>query len=466
MELASTPPYACHLCGHVVDEQTTEKIPSSSSSIETFSKSNDSPSLSELGLPEKEGKHLAKLQASLDSEIARLRTSLELIEEKRRQVGTRMWICKSARHPIRRLPNEILTRIFNFCVEGDVNFVEGSGKTDWQNDGPSTLDLDHSLWALSQVCQRWRNLALSLPKLWTAININCVVRKEKPEIDLMRWRLALTLERSRDQPLYISWFEDYSLDPAVLRLLGSCSARWKCATIRASTVGFDLLAFTTTSFTALSRLRLYFEEDPDWLDEEEGASMFSLWEDAPALTKVYLSSSSDIHPHLATLVPWEQIRDLTLASNNSYERKMIVWPDLHEILPLMDNIHKCFIQSFSFDHNLSHIPALSIPFTLAHLQSLKLFAASSPDSIAAFLDSVTLPALTSFQVFPLEADDIQSIVTRFLKRSACTLAILGLMGINDDTLIELLSLREIQGVQDLLISGPQVSRNRRPPQCL
>ncbi|KAK1233194.1 hypothetical protein PQX77_003661 [Marasmius sp. AFHP31] len=455
MELASTSPYACHLCGHVVDERTTEKIPSSSCNFEAFSKCNDSPSLLELGMFESERQHLAKLQASLDLEIARLRTSLELIEEKRRQVGTSMWFCKSAQHPIRRLPNEILAEIFNFCVEGDVNIVEGSGKADWQNDGPSTLDLDQTLWALSQVCQRWRNLALSSPKLWTAININWVVRKEKPEIDLMRRRLALTLERSRDQPLYISWFEGYSLEPALLRLLGSCSARWKCATIRASTVGFHLLALTTTSFTTLSRLRLYFEEDSDWLDEEEGTSEFSLWEDAPALTKVYLASSSDIHPHLETLVPWEQIRDLTLVTNDSYDRDLIEWPDLHEILPLAGNIHKCFIQSFSFDHDLSHIHSLSVPFTLAHLRSLKLIAASSPNSIAAFLDSVTLPALTVLQAFPLEADGIQSTVTRFLSRSACTLVTLGLMGINDGTLIELLNLREIQGVRELLISGPR-----------
>ena len=66
-------------------------------------------------------------------------------------------ILQSAVSIVRRLPDDILRLIFSFVVEAVPDHRR--------------LDTNRGAWTLSQVCTRWRSIALSMPSLWSTIMI-------------------------------------------------------------------------------------------------------------------------------------------------------------------------------------------------------------------------------------------------------------------------------------------------------
>ncbi|KAJ8088753.1 hypothetical protein PM082_013996 [Marasmius tenuissimus] len=92
--------------------------------------------------------------------------------------------------------------------------------------------------------------------------------------------------------------------------------------------------------------------------------------------------------------------------------------------------------------------------TFVHLHSLTLTSASSPESIAALLDSVTLPALRALKASPVVFERTTSSIARLLRRSSCSLNTLALDGAADELLIDLLNVPEIHNLRVLSIGGP------------
>ncbi|KAJ6616666.1 hypothetical protein B0H10DRAFT_1379670 [Mycena sp. CBHHK59/15] len=80
--------------------------------------------------------------------------------------------------PIRQLPNEITSEIFIHCVDDDPDISSP--------ELPPTPAI-----ALSQVCRGWRAIALALPRLWNALNLN------NPSSDL----ISICIARSGQHPL-------------------------------------------------------------------------------------------------------------------------------------------------------------------------------------------------------------------------------------------------------------------------
>ncbi|KAJ7707329.1 hypothetical protein B0H17DRAFT_1000412, partial [Mycena rosella] len=81
---------------------------------------------------------------AIDEEIERLRT-------RRTKFVEFATVQKAVFSPLRRLPSEILSEIFLWCLEDET----------W---------LPHiwrvQPWSISKVCRRWRETALSTPSLW------------------------------------------------------------------------------------------------------------------------------------------------------------------------------------------------------------------------------------------------------------------------------------------------------------
>lgn len=95
-------------------------------------------------------------------------------------------------HPVRAIPNEILSRIFEFCVPG---------VTDPREPIPShTLSPQHPPWTLSQVSRRWRLVALSYAKLWSSLCLNGRMFEPGQEVH----RANLSLQRSGNRKIGVS----------------------------------------------------------------------------------------------------------------------------------------------------------------------------------------------------------------------------------------------------------------------
>ncbi|THU80985.1 hypothetical protein K435DRAFT_694550, partial [Dendrothele bispora CBS 962.96] len=94
--------------------------------------------------------------------------------------------------PIRRLPLECLSHIFALVCTG-------CKVTREEVDCPATR--------LSQVCAGWRELARSIPILWSDININLYLVPESESFrcngDMIRSILTTHLELSKNSPLCI-----------------------------------------------------------------------------------------------------------------------------------------------------------------------------------------------------------------------------------------------------------------------
>ncbi|KAJ8088754.1 hypothetical protein PM082_013997 [Marasmius tenuissimus] len=259
--------YSCNRCGYIVDENASERVPQSSGLTDTFSKSNNPPSLSDLSPLETERVELTRILAVLVSQTARLRASTEILKDKKRQVEARLWTYKSAVHPIRRMPNELLAVIFGLCAEEDTR-MQRKGPSGLVHGSLSMLNVKGCPWTLSQVCRRWRGLVFSLSNLWTVISVNWHgdFGMESIQSTSVEKCLSLVLERSGDRPLTVSWDEDFCNSQEVMFLLGSICSRWKDVTIVAGIEGLQRLALHNPSFSALSSLRLHFSAD-NWLEE-------------------------------------------------------------------------------------------------------------------------------------------------------------------------------------------------------
>ncbi|KAE9405373.1 hypothetical protein BT96DRAFT_336839 [Gymnopus androsaceus JB14] len=124
---------------------------------------------------------------------------------------------RSMRAPIRRLPNELLLRIFTFCCGG--------------NDGGHSRFGIPNVIVISAVCTRWRELVDSYSQLWTRFAVRfCSNEDYDPEQDIATSQIKLYLERSRDKLVSMCISAGYWGEPSGhpgFQLLLAQSHRWR-----------------------------------------------------------------------------------------------------------------------------------------------------------------------------------------------------------------------------------------------
>ncbi|KAK7054851.1 hypothetical protein VNI00_003314 [Paramarasmius palmivorus] len=202
------------------------------------------------------------------------------LEEMTRISGVRQ--CKSSRRsPINDIPTEIISIIFGILCERNTLSPD-------QNSPPMTI---------SAVCGRWRQIALSVPGLWSRLNINFSLWEFGRGLTLARI-VRTYMYRSMTKPLSLSllWdsYQDQArvIDPS-LRVLVHHSSRWQDVIMACR---HDL----PPDYTIMKEIRgnlpllevLHIEFDPD-----------DLFEDAPALYIFGCVLSPDEFPQL----PFEQL---------------------------------------------------------------------------------------------------------------------------------------------------------------
>jgi hypothetical protein len=119
----------------------------------------------------------------IDAELAKLRSQIIALENKKRLMQYRIHACKSFLSPIRRLPNDVLLEIFRHISR--IEFTQSKGKYTILN------LLQHSI----GVCHRWNSLIMSSKSLWTNIHL-----------DDFAWNIAQT-ESSHAEVLLRTCFE-------------------------------------------------------------------------------------------------------------------------------------------------------------------------------------------------------------------------------------------------------------------
>ena len=107
--------------------------------------------------------------------------------------------------PLRRFPNEIMARIFEYTCEE--NFLQQFPwhDTDYNSTTLTKLSLPVITYlpamTISSVCSRWRQLALSYPGLWSNLRVEIYILSDEDDIDGFTATLNRYLEASGNYPL-------------------------------------------------------------------------------------------------------------------------------------------------------------------------------------------------------------------------------------------------------------------------
>ncbi|KAJ7879205.1 hypothetical protein B0H14DRAFT_2709619, partial [Mycena olivaceomarginata] len=159
--------------------------------------------------------------------------------------------------PLRRLPTEILLRIFTFTLPPHQRDPDNAAFT---NAHPNPRMVERAPWTVSAVCARWRAIAVSQPCFWAHIDYHSCYNWDNRFMN--RLRLETQLRRSGEAPLNVEFGTDLddvvtSQDLRILRTLCQHSARWETASIHGQTVLFESLArFAASRFALLRELAI------------------------------------------------------------------------------------------------------------------------------------------------------------------------------------------------------------------
>ncbi|KAJ3878765.1 hypothetical protein F5051DRAFT_220781 [Lentinula edodes] len=151
----------------------------------------------------------------LQSEIHRLQSHIAFLQNQQHHLADYKVCLHSLKSPIRRLPSEIMLRIFDFAC--DMNYIASN-----------SLRTIPAL-ALKNVCSYWRDLTQSCPQLWSRMYIKrSKFPRRLPGLPI----LNLFLESSQQHPLTleVTDFWSYRLTDywvAVCALLNAHHSRWQ-----------------------------------------------------------------------------------------------------------------------------------------------------------------------------------------------------------------------------------------------
>ncbi|KAF8902433.1 hypothetical protein CPB84DRAFT_1776068 [Gymnopilus junonius] len=200
----------------------------------------------------------------IQADIRRAYDLLKISAQKRR--GVKGKINQVHDHLIRRLPPELISRIFKTRIESSDDLaqdtIENSGAPIRQLPWLSEVDLSAPL-ILSAVCRGWRQIAFSTPDLWTTVVIYLKPRDIHPSAQHML-QLTQWLDRSKDLPLDIFILEpSYAFEATYLKLFDVIKAyvdRWQSLTLTSGSKTWRKLlgdgTFTLPKTSVLEHLHL------------------------------------------------------------------------------------------------------------------------------------------------------------------------------------------------------------------
>ncbi|KAK0240974.1 hypothetical protein EDD85DRAFT_1019896 [Armillaria nabsnona] len=311
-----------------------------------------------------------------------------LVRQERKHISEAILERRRLLHPVRRLPTEILLRIFRSTIEFPISRSITMWGGHWD-----VNPTENTLWSIERVCKLWRTVALSFPELWSSMNI--VIDDDSFGDDSFGnayiRRLGMQLHRSRNYPLELSVWndDDYShftkLPLALTAILYSFSTR----------VESLHLYLTSEMFCAIPSLHLSF----------------------PSLKSVSFPYGRLLHrlhvvevPHVSHSfhLPWTQITHFSSEHGCNFADEAY-----HQPKPVLDLMRKLIrLEECHLRIEFLH------PSCIDHLQ----MEVSRLVSLVQLLEKLTLPALKDLQVSCgreelLDSDDTFTAICDLLKRS-------------------------------------------------
>ncbi|KAK7012902.1 F-box domain-containing protein [Favolaschia claudopus] len=229
----------------------------------------------------------------LEAEIYALRCSIALLEHAKKPAQERL---DSYKYPISTLPPEIVAEVF-------LHFLPTYPE-------PPPLVGPDSPTILAEICRQWREIALSLPALWSAIPLTSTVKT-------VTSLAPVWLERSGCLPVSITATDDDELFPVFCNLIPHCD-RWEH--LKLSLENTDNIDALNVPMPLLSSLDIYLGNQ--CLSE---STPLDLQRRLPSLRSVIL----DDYGRPSFILPWSQLTSLTLRYMYPRQCMLILQQTLH-----------------------------------------------------------------------------------------------------------------------------------------
>jgi len=357
----------------------------------------------------------------LDDSISRVRETLRALEYEREPLAEKLAYQKRITHPLRRMPDDILSEIFLACIDEDVGHT-------WVVDDEDSFDLRQAPWVLVQVSRRWREVGLSYPRLWSIIRVSL---EESDGISGGHFRvslLVLLLQRSAMHPLSVSINAPASYNSPgkpflhpLLQVLLPTSSRWKSArfTLPGGLPAFNYLRGSLQNLHYLDIVKRGFRTD--------AAITPDAFEFAPSLRCLA------IHAYRLTVstwaLPWHQLTSIEYDGSVT-ETLTLLQKTSANLLEARLTIRTVYLDDHG-EHNDSSGDSLAEPIVVQQLKHLSISQASNDNGFVEVFNNVTLPSLKSLSVElfavtytgpnDLPSDSPSARIIALLHRSQCSL---------------------------------------------
>lgn len=345
------------------------------------------------------------------------------------------------------LPPEVWAEVFLYCLPEP---PPANGPHPWYNRDRYISPLTAPL-LLCQVCRRWREIAVTMPRLWQRLGVYVSMGTACPAPGLA----DLWLSRSGSLPLILSLHQqnESNLNALVagriLVLFIKHTSRWMDVDLYLA--GSRLVLTSTSSnpvdakMAAAPILQRFRLRTSSRVYEKEERYIFGVIQDVPRLNDLHISRvpELDLLGNSTVDVPWHQLGSLALDYVPS------IGTSLH-VLSKCERLEECTIKADALFG-----PLFQEPLVHTSLRSLSINIGC--DHFTAFFSRATLPALRDLSIQirgPLEHYGWpQPCFEEFLSRSECRLARLEIRdsGMRADQFAMCLQHRFLQDVEELVI---------------
>ncbi|KAJ7500308.1 hypothetical protein B0H11DRAFT_804914 [Mycena galericulata] len=329
--------------------------------------------------------------ADLTQEINRLQSLLEELAKQRDHLNHFIDSHLALVSPARRLPDDVVREIFVAALPSDRNAIMSGSE--------APLLLCH-------ISQRWRNLALSTPRLWTSLhiiipsfNLDHARCGSHPKLHQINNAVKSWLSRSGSLPLAISivgrpasiWpsttveeIGNRSASDTIMRSLIQFSSRWDY--IRIKTTGN--ICFQSLAVLSPVDVPILHSVVLDGWHDEDGLFAFLK---TPSLTAASLRPLAHSQQNL---ICWEGLRHLALHSDQ-YTGQAFSTRNMLSILQRCSQLESCVL-TLDVDEAESHTQAPSC--YMAHIWQLSVIDVRyGPGDRSDFFRHLILPDLRVLQ---------------------------------------------------------------------
>lgn len=334
----------------------------------------------------------SSLTQNLSEKLARCEALTKRLLEAQRLAEAQLKVAKVLIAPTRAIPNEILAEIFLFALPSSDAELR---------DSPDSCSPKALQWSISQVCRRWRDVAICLPRLWAYIKLDFAEHtlggRFVTPLECAH-KVDLLVERSGRLPLSV-YMNEINLPGRALKsgplskplfgILQASMPRWKRLILALSSS--TLQSLSGCMFPSLEALSL---QDSIRNECNPGAQNPFTAKSAPHLR--YLDIYDDPSEINSIILPWAQITEI--------KRLLIRRPTDAIYLTQIPNVQRITISiSGPLPPEVAHtfIPSFSLATRrtrLSHLKSLTLTEITA-GSIMALACRLRIPVLEELHLF-------------------------------------------------------------------